>query len=187
MNKTKIVATIGPASQDKQILKQMILAGLDVIRINMSYADYDFCDDVITKLNQLNEELNTNVAIMMDLNGPTIVVNQLKKKTVELKEGQIVEVYTDERVGDETFFSISYQSLVQELKYNSHLILGDNEVVLKIVDKREDVLTCVVEKSGVLKAGMKVISPDCKLNLHFLKILYILEQSLMQYYQVLYT
>lgn len=168
MNKTKIVATIGPASQDKQILKQMILAGLDVIRINMSYADYDFCDDVITKLNQLNEELNTNVAIMMDLNGPTIVVNQLKKKTVELKEGQIVEVYTDERVGDETFFSISYQSLVQELKYNSHLILGDNEVVLKIVDKREDVLTCVVEKSGVLKAGMKVISPDCKLNLHFL-------------------
>ena len=98
MNKTKIVATIGPASQDKKVLKQMILAGLDVIRINMSHADEKFCDDIISKVNDLNQELNTNVAIMMDLNGPTIVVNHLKEKKITFTEVPITE--EDMRPGD---------------------------------------------------------------------------------------
>ena len=73
MNKTKIVATIGPASQDKEILKQMILAGLDVIRINMSHADYKFCDDVISKLKVLgitiDEEKNKTTGEEIELTG----------------------------------------------------------------------------------------------------------------------
>ena len=150
MNKTKIVATIGPASQDKKVLKQMILAGLDVIRINMSHADEKFCDDIITKVNDLNQELNTNVAIMMDLNGPTIVVNHLKEKKITLEAGDTIEVYANRKVDNQIALSVSYDQLGEDLKYNSHLILGDNEVLLKVIDKSDDVITCKVEKGGVV-------------------------------------
>lgn len=168
MNKTKIVATIGPASQDKEILKQMILAGLDVIRINMSHADYKFCDDVISKLKELNQELNTNVALMMDLNGPTVVVNRLKGKQLTLKTGDTIEIYGDREVDGKHAFSVSYDGLGKDLKYNSHLVLDDHEIILKVIDKSDDIVTCLVEKGGNLKLGMKVISPDCKLRFPFL-------------------
>ena len=168
MNKTKIVATIGPASQDKKVLKQMILAGLDVIRINMSHADEKFCDDIISKVNDLNQELNTNVAIMMDLNGPTIVVNHLKEKKITLEAGDTIEVYANRKVDNQIALSVSYDQLGEDLKYNSHLILGDHEVLLKVIDKSDDVITCKVEKGGVVTKGMKVISPDCKLHFPFL-------------------
>lgn len=168
MNKTKIVATIGPASQDKNVLKQMILAGLDVIRINMSHADEKFCDDIIKKVNDLNQELNTNVAIMMDLNGPTLVVNHLHEKQLALKMDDVIEVYADKPVDGNHAISISYDHLKDDLKYNSHLVLGNHEVILKVIDKSDEVITCKVEKEGTIINGMKVISPDCKLNFPFL-------------------
>lgn len=74
MNKTKVVATIGPSSQSKEVIKGLIEAGMDVARINLKHADYDFCMDVVNKINELNEELGTHVALMFDLKGPEIRV-----------------------------------------------------------------------------------------------------------------
>ena len=76
MNKTKIIATIGPASKDKEILKELMLSGMNVVRLNLSHADYSFCMDIIDKVNELNKELKMNVAIMLDTMGPEIRVGK---------------------------------------------------------------------------------------------------------------
>ncbi len=168
MNKTKIVVTVGPASQDYEVLKQMFLSGLDVIRINMSHADEAFCDDIIRKVNALNQEFHTHVALLMDLNGPTIVVDSLGGKEYVLAKEETIDIYYDHRIGNQQAISVSYEEIGKDLKYHSHLILGENEIVLKVIDKLDDHITCLVEKAGMLRENMKVISPDCRLNFPFL-------------------
>ena len=159
MNKTKIVVTVGPASQDYEVLKQMFLSGLDVIRINMSHADEAFCDDIIHKVNALNQEFHTHVALLMDLNGPTIVVDSLGGKEYVLAKEETIDIYYDHRIGNQQAISVSYEEIGKDLKYHSHLILGENEIVLKVIDKLDDHITCLVEKAGMLRENMKVISP----------------------------
>ena len=129
MNKTKIVVTVGPASQDYEVLKQMFLSGLDVIRINMSHADEAFCDDIIRKVNALNQEFHTHVALLMDLNGPTIVVDSLGGKEYVLAKEETIDIYYDHRIGNQQAISVSYEEIGKDLKYHSHLILGENEIV----------------------------------------------------------
>ena len=160
MNKTKIVVTVGPASQDYEVLKQMFLSGLDVIRINMSHADEAFCDDIIRKVNALNQEFHTHVALLMDLNGPTIVVDSLGGKEYVLAKEETIDIYYDHRIGNQQAISVSYEEIGKDLKYHSHLILGENEIVLKVIDKLDDHITCLVEKAGMLRENMKVISLD---------------------------
>lgn len=168
MNKTKIVATIGPSSQEKEILKQFILSGMNVARLNLSHATHEFCDEVIDKINELNEELHTSVAIMLDLDGPTITVGKLLENKIYLKKGNLIQIYGEERVGDEKAISVNYPNLVKDMKYNSHIVLGDNEILLTVIDKEEECLTCKIEQDGILKEDMKLISLDCPLQLPFL-------------------
>ncbi|MBS7020638.1 MAG: pyruvate kinase [Firmicutes bacterium] len=168
MNKTKIVATIGPSSQEKETLKQLILSGMNVARLNLSYATHDFCDEIIDKIHELNEELNTSVAVMLDLDGPTVTVGKLIEQKIYLKKGNLIQIYGKERVGDDKTISVNYPNLVKDMKYNSHIVLGDNEVLLTVIDKEEDCLTCKIEEDAILKENMKLISLDCSLQLPFL-------------------
>ena len=88
MNKTKIVASIGPISYKKGILEQMIISGADVIRLNMCYADYNFCEKIISEVKEINKELNSSVAIMLDLEGPSIKTTKFKTITLNYNENK---------------------------------------------------------------------------------------------------
>ena len=139
MSKTKIIATVGPSSSEKDTLKEMIYSGMDVVRLNMTHATHSFCDDIIRKINELNKELDTNVAIMMDLQGPDVCINKLEEGEAELVDGEIVRIYMDDRVGNAKGFSTNYHKLLQEVKYNTTVKIDDGKIELEVIDKEEDI------------------------------------------------
>ena len=107
MKKTKIITTIGPASKDEEILKGLILNGMNVARINLTHASHEFCKDVIRKIRRLNEMLHTNVAIMLDTKGPDVTVGKFESGSAYLNTGDKIRVYMNPILGDSTKFSVS--------------------------------------------------------------------------------
>ena len=108
LNKTKIVATVGPQSESRAVLKKLMMAGVDVFRINFSHASYKEIKASVKSVRALSEELNVHVSILGDLQGPKIRLG-LVKKDVSLKKGSVVKITTkDEKEGDESCVSINY-------------------------------------------------------------------------------
>ncbi len=168
MNKTKIIATIGPASEKTDILKGLIMAGMDVARFNLSYASYDFCLKTVEKIRKLNVELNTNVAIMLDLNGPKVQVGRLHAPKVTLKKEDRIRIYMDDLLGDETKFSVSYSKLIDDVKYNTEILLHDGKVRLKVVDKDLNYILCEVMDGGEISENDSINIPNVKMGLPFI-------------------
>lgn len=168
MKKTKVIATIGPASKDIEILKNLMLSGMDVARINLRYADKKFCEDIVNKIKNLNKELKTNTAILFDLEGPDITVGHFSGGSAYLNKGDKIRVYMDEVLGDSTKFSISYPNLINEIKVNNVLKINDGLIELKIIDKEINYLLCEVISGGFIEDG-KGVNVGIHLNIPFLR------------------
>ena len=168
MNKTKIIATIGPASSDKEILKEMINSGLDVVRINLKHGNYDFCKDIITKVNEINSELNKTVAIMLDTRGPEIRIGKFLGGHAYLKKESKIRIYMDELLGDSTKFSVNHPGLINDVKYDTILKLDDGLIELKVLDKGEDYLLCEVLNDGLISDNKGMNVPNVHINVPFL-------------------
>lgn len=168
MNKTKIIATIGPSSNEEEIIKQMIVKGLDVIRINLTHADHVFCKDIIDKVNKLNKELNTNVAIMLDTKGPDIRVGEFINDSAFLKEGDKIRIYMEEILGDNTKFSVSYSNLINDVKEGTILKLNDGLIELQVENNMSDCLICRVIKEGIITNNKSLNVPGICLKRPFL-------------------
>ncbi len=160
MNKTKIIATIGPASTDKEIIKELMLNGMDVVRLNLSHADYSFCMEVINKVNDLNKELNMNVAVMLDTEGPEIRTGEFINGEAQLLKGEMVKIVKDEVMGDKNTFSISIPKIIDSIKYNASIKLDDGKIELKVVDKGTDYLICEILNDGIIRNG-KSVNIEC--------------------------
>lgn len=168
MNKTKIIATIGPASQDKEVLKNMIINGMDVARINLSYADHSFCRDIVKKINELNAELNTFVAVMFDTKGPDIKIDTIVGDKAFLKKGDKIRIYKNHILGDSTKFSTSYEELVEDIKYNTVIKMNEGKTELLVIDKKEDYLLCQVLNDGIVESNKSINIPGAHLNRKYL-------------------
>lgn len=168
MKKTKIIATIGPSSKDKNILREMILNGMDIARINMAYADYNFAESIIKKINVLNQELETNVSIMLDLKGPDLNIANFVGGTAYLTQGTKIRIYEEEVLGDSTKFSVNCANFVHKIKTNTTLKLDDGRLELFVLDKTEDYLLCEVKIGGFIENGKGINVIDQKLNIPFI-------------------
>lgn len=168
MNKTKIIATIGPVSNDKETLRKLIGKGIDVVRLNLKHANYNFCSDVIKKVNELNEELHTSIAIMLDTNGPEVRTGKFMGGHAYLKKDSKIRIYMDEIIGDSTKFSVNYSGLLNDVKYDSILKLDDGLIELKVLDKGDNYLLCQVLNDGLISDYKGVNIPDVHLNIPFL-------------------
>lgn len=168
MKKTKVMATIGPASKDIEVLKNLILSGMDVARINLRYANKEFCKDIVNKINNLNKELKTNIAVLFDLEGPDITVDHFSGGSAYLNKGDKIRIYMDEILGDSTKFSISYPNLINEIKVNSLIKINDGLIELKIIDKEINYLLCEVIIGGFIEDG-KGVNVPVHLNIPFLR------------------
>lgn len=168
MKKTKVIATIGPASKDIEVLKNLMLSGMDVARINLRYADKEFCKDIVNKINNLNKELKTNISIMFDLEGPDIKVGHFSGGSAYLNKGDKIRIYMDDILGDSTKFSISYKNLINEIKVNHLIKINDGLIELKIIDKEINYLLCEVIHGGFIEDG-KGVNVGIHLNIPFLR------------------
>ena len=168
MNKTKIIATIGPSSNSKENLRKLMQKGMDVVRINLSHASYSQCIDIVEKINELNVELKTNVAIMFDTKGPDVRVGRFCGGEACLNEGAKIRIYMDEIVGDSTKFSVSYPNLINDVKYDTIIKLDSGLIELKVLDKGRDYLLCEVLSGGIIRDNRSLNVPNIHLNRAFL-------------------
>ena len=168
MKKTKIIATIGPASKEKETLEEMIKSGMDIARINLTHASHDFCKDIITKIKEINHKLNTNVSVMLDLEGPDVTVGKFVGGSAYLNQGDKIRIYMEPIVGDNTKFSVSYKELIDDVKCNTIIKINDGLIVLNVLEKGIDYLLCEVITGGFVEDNKTINVLGVRLNIPFI-------------------
>ena len=164
--KTKIVATLGPASSSREVLRDMMLSGMDVCRLNFSHGSYDFYADVIATIRSLNEELGTFTAILADLQGPKLRVGAMANGAIELNAGDLLTITTEEMAGRPGLVSTSYRQFPQDVKKGELVLLDDGKLRLEVVgtDGRTEVTTRVIH-GGTLSANKGINLPNTRVSL----------------------
>ena len=164
--RTKIIATLGPAISSKEIMKNMILEGVNVFRINFSHSDYVSVQKSISMIRELNEELSINVAILADLQGPKLRVG-IMKKDVELQPGDLVSFCTGEKFeGTQERAYMNYDNFPNDVKKGEQLLVDDGKLIFEILKTNgvDEVKTKVIQ-GGSFKSNKGVNLPNTKLSL----------------------
>ncbi|MCC6722040.1 MAG: pyruvate kinase [Bacteroidia bacterium] len=165
-NKTKIIATIGPASSDYSTLKSMIRAGVDVCRINFSHGDYQTHLQTINTIKEINEELDTNVCILCDLQGPKLRVGEMTGGKAELKKGNNILLTTKKIEGNKNIIHVNYQNLIRDVKPGERVLLDDGKIEIKIIEKVDSqTLKALILNSGILLSRKGFNLPESNLTL----------------------
>jgi pyruvate kinase len=152
-NRTKIVATIGPATSSKAALKQIILAGVDVCRINSSHGTLEDHLEVINNIREINEEINSDVCILQDLQGPKLRIGLMENDGVEVVKGQKITLTSNEVIGTAELVCIRYIDLARDVKPGEYILIDDGKIEIR-VDKilSETDVEATVTEGGLLKS-----------------------------------
>ena len=159
MKKTKVVCTMGPNTNDRELMKQLMLNGMDVARFNFSHGDHEEQKGRMDILKQLREELHTNTAMLLDTKGPEIRTGKLKDgKKVTLETGASFILTTEEIEGDASKVSITYKGLPEDVDRGSTILIDDGLIGLKVVSRTGKEIRCEVVNGGELgeKKGVNV-------------------------------
>ena len=165
MRKTKIVCTLGPATNDVEIMKQLIHNGMDAARINFSHGTYETHAETIAKLKQAREELNAPIPLILDTKGPEIRVKTFKEDKVRLEEDATFTLTTREVEGDVNIVSVTYADLPKDVHRGSRILIDDGLIELKVEDITETDVVCKVINGGVVKSRKGVNLPGVEVNL----------------------
>ena len=165
-NRTKIIATLGPASSGKETLTNMIRAGLDVARVNFSHGDHATHKKAIDLVRSINEKHDTHIGVLADLQGPKIRVGKMEGEGALLVKGAKIEITTKKVIGTAEQIYISYQRFPKDVKPGELILLDDGKIRIKIVstDHKTKAVAEVVH-GGVLKSNKGVNLPNTKLTL----------------------
>ena len=166
MKKTKIVATIGPSSSPKEVLREMILSGLNICRLNFSHGMYDDHLAAIKIIRELNTEMAMNVSILADLQGPKIRTNEMENNGVLLEAGKEIKILVEKVLGNAQRFSINYVKLPQDVKPGEQILLDDGKIMLEVIatDGKTEIL-CKIIQGGILCSKKGVNFPNTTISL----------------------
>ncbi len=165
MRKTKIVCTIGPASESPEMIRKLIMAGMNVARLNFSHGDHEEQGARITRIKEARRELNKNVAILLDTKGPEIRTGNLKESAVELVEGESIILTTEDILGDKHKISVMYDGLPDDVKPGSIVLIDDGLIELKVEEVVGQEVHCRILNGGTLKSKKGVNLPGVKISL----------------------
>ena len=165
MVKTKIVATLGPASDSEVMLRRLIQAGVNVFRLNFSHGTPEEHALEIKRIRKLSKELGKNIAIMQDLRGPKIRLGTLNKDGLTLKTGSIVKMFAGEKSNSDDMLPVTYPRLAQEVKKGDQILLGDGEIELRVLAIDAGKLVCKVVVGGETSSKKGVNLPSERLSI----------------------
>ena len=166
MKKTKIVATIGPVSANKEVLKGMIQAGLNVVRLNFSHGTHDDHSSVVAFVREIDKELGTNTALLADLQGPKLRVGVMQDNGVMLEAGKQIIITTEEQIGTATHIYTNYKEFPSDVKPGERVLLDDGKIAIRILstDGKKEVL-CEIIQGGILSSKKGLNLPETKVSL----------------------
>lgn len=163
--KTKIVATLGPATTSESTMRKMIKAGMNVARINCSHGTQEEYLEQINVVHSAAKKEKANIAILLDLSGPKIRIGDFATETVTLKKGQVFTLTTKRAVGDVHKVSVNYNALPREVAVGMHMLLDDGKLSLRVVRVRGSEIETVVEIGGTIRGRRGVNIPSAKLTI----------------------
>ena len=163
--KTKLVCTIGPASESPAVMRQMIDAGMSIARLNFSHGDFAGHRKVIETLRAASASLGRRIAIMADLSGPKMRIGTIAPEPVELRPGDPFTLTTDDVIGDETRVSVSFARLPQSVKPGDTLFLNDGSIQLEVARTHGNDVSCVVRVGGELRSRKGLNLPGIDLGI----------------------
>ncbi len=165
MRKAKIVCTIGPSSEQRKIIHQMIENGMDVARLNFSHGNYECFKNVANIIREESKKLKKAVAILGDLQGIKIRISDVENNEALLQDGKIVEIYPGNELSNNKRIFISYPLLLEDVKPGDDILIDDGILKIKIIEKLKDRLMGRVIEGGVLKSRKGVNLPFTKTSI----------------------
>lgn len=165
MRKSKIVCTIGPASESLENIKKLILAGMNVARLNFSHGDFEEHGNRIKTIRQASKELGKTVAILLDTKGPEIRTGKLEVEPIELVQDEYLTLTTEEILGDQNRISITYSDLPNDVQVGSTILIDDGLIGLTVVDIQGTEIKTRIVNGGTIKSKKGVNVPGVAISL----------------------
>ena len=164
MRKTKMICTIGPACEDEQTLKELMLAGMNVARLNFSHGTHEWHSEIIRRIKKIRAELGIPVAIMLDTKGPEYRIRQFANGKVTLHDGDRFTFTTQPCLGDETHVSVNYPGLARDLEVGDRILLSNGILIFRVEELTESEVHCTVTAGGELSDNKSMCFPGKVLN-----------------------
>lgn len=169
MRKTKIICTLGPSTDKGDVLKELVLAGMNVARFNFSHADHEEHLGRLKRLEELRKELHIPVATLLDTKGPEIRIGTFKEdQKVQLNEGQTFTLTTNPIEGDENQVSISYPNLINDIEVGTTVLIDDGLIEMYVTDMTPTDIICKVKNGGIISSRKGVNVPGIHLTMPFI-------------------
>ncbi len=168
MRKTKIICTIGPSSESEETLREMCLAGMNVARLNFSHDDHAIQLRKLQTIRKVREELNLPIAVMLDTKGPEYRIGCFENGRIELNDGDLFTLTTEDVLGDKTQVSVSYKGLCGELQPGNRVLINNGLLVLEVLESNEKETKCKVLTGGVLTNRKSMSFPGRVFNNEYL-------------------
>ncbi len=170
-HKTKIVATMGPATASAEVLEAMFTAGLDICRINFSHGNYDAVKETVDNIRAVNKKLNRHVGILGDLQGPKLRIGEVENNVVYLTEAEEITITTNECVGTNERVYITYPQFPKDVKSGELVLIDDGKIHLKVLSTNsKDEVKCLIISGGALSSKKGVNLPNTKISLPCLTV-----------------
>ena len=170
-NRTKIVATMGPATENIAVLEEMFNQGLNICRINFSHGDYEAVNHIVNNIKTLNKKLNTHVGILADLQGPKLRIGTVKNNKIQLVQDKYINIVTKECEGNEEQIYITYPQFPQDVRVGEIVLIDDGKIHLKVIETNgKDLVKCLITVGGDLSSKKGVNLPNTKISLPCLTV-----------------
>ncbi len=168
MRRTKIICTLGPATDNEEILKELMVSGMNVARFNFSHASYEEHLQRLKLLRKLRNELELPVASLLDTKGPEIRIKKFKEGKVMLEQGQTFTLTTKEVEGTKEIVSVTYAGLPKDVEAGSYILIDDGLISMKVVEKDEEKVICEVLNDGMVSDNKGVNLPGTDVSMPFI-------------------
>lgn len=168
MRKTKIVCTLGPATDNEDVLRKLMLAGMNVARLNFSHGTHEEQKRRMDMVKKLRAELGLPIAILLDTKGPEIRTRDFEGGKVEVKAGDFFTLTTRDIVGDSTITSITYKDLYKDVQVGTHILIDDGLIELEVTSVSGEDILCTVITGGPISNHKGINVPDVHLNMPYL-------------------
>lgn len=165
MKRTKIVCTIGPASESKEVFRELVKNGLNVARLNFSHGSHEEHQARIDMIKEVRAEMDAPIAILLDTKGPEIRTGKFERQDIVLQRGQKFTLTIDDTLGNEKGCTISYKELPHDISIGNRVMIDDGLIELEVIEKDERNIVCVVNNGGEIKNNKGVNVPGVKVNL----------------------
>ena len=164
--KTRIVATVGPASADHTTLRQLILAGVDVFRLNFAHGSHDWLSKILRTIHHISDELGFPVGVLGDLSGPKIRLGQLPDDEIMCQEGSIFHFVKHDTAADRSHLTCTYEKLIEDVQPGDRILLADGTVSMQVTQKSADrsSASCLVTEPGLIRSRQGVNLPGVRLS-----------------------